>query len=87
MGDPSQMLQESLWEAPVYETSLAEYVEYIQDLERMDPDCLEETGTSQGHVGTSKPSPSPTLATRIACSLAKFRELVGFRGESFASSA
>mmetsp|Transcript_35076 Transcript_35076/g.80776 ORF Transcript_35076/g.80776 Transcript_35076/m.80776 type:complete len:564 (-) Transcript_35076:26-1717(-) len=34
--------QENLWEAPVYETSLGEYVDYVQELEKRDPDCKDE---------------------------------------------
>eukprot|EP00438_Fugacium_kawagutii_P005127 Skav215190 [mRNA] locus=scaffold3330:106438:108946:- [translate_table: standard] len=33
--------QESLWEAPVYETSVTDYVNYVQDLEKKDPECEE----------------------------------------------
>ena len=38
--------QENLWEAPVYEASLGEYVDYIAELERMDPDCKDENAPS-----------------------------------------
>lgn len=33
--------QESLWEAPVYETSVKDYINYMEDLEKKDPDCEE----------------------------------------------
>ncbi|CAE7567655.1 FPR1 [Symbiodinium sp. CCMP2456] len=38
--------QENLWEAPVYETSLSEYAEYVRELERLDPDCKDENAAS-----------------------------------------
>ncbi|CAE7657104.1 FPR1 [Symbiodinium pilosum] len=38
--------QENLWEAPVFETSLGEYTEYIRDLERLDPDSTDENAPS-----------------------------------------
>lgn len=34
--------KEKLWEKPVFETSLAEYVEFVRFLEIVDPECLEE---------------------------------------------
>jgi len=33
--------QESLWDSPVWETSLGEYIDYIRALEAVDPDCAE----------------------------------------------
>lgn len=33
---------ENLWERPVLETSVAEYLDYVRALERCDPDCAEE---------------------------------------------
>lgn len=50
LGDKRQLLkwlgpvftrQESLWEAPVYETSVKDYINYMEDLEKKDPDCEE----------------------------------------------
>ncbi|OLP81912.1 FK506-binding protein 1 [Symbiodinium microadriaticum] len=38
--------QENLWEAPVYETSLSEYADYVRELERLDPDCKDENAAS-----------------------------------------
>jgi len=34
--------QECLWEAPVYETTVQEYIDYMQELEKKDPDCEEQ---------------------------------------------
>ncbi|CAK9105380.1 unnamed protein product, partial [Durusdinium trenchii] len=51
LGDKRQLLkwlgpvftrQECLWEAPVYETSVREYIKYMRDLEQKDPNCDEE---------------------------------------------
>ena len=38
--------QENLWEAPVYETSLSEYADYVRELERLDPNCKDENAAS-----------------------------------------
>lgn len=34
--------QESLWDTPVWQASVAEYIDYIRDLEVADPDCEEQ---------------------------------------------
>lgn len=34
--------QECLWEAPVYEATVQEYIDYMQELEKKDPDCEEQ---------------------------------------------
>ena len=34
--------QECLWEAPVYETTVQEYIDYMHELEKKDPDCEEQ---------------------------------------------